>query len=99
MVFFALKDHSPEAREKFIASCKKNLSNFDGATYFSVGTIATDVDEPPSVHDFDVALHVVFESKDAKLKYLVHPRHKQFVEENKAVFDKVRIFDSYLSQP
>ena len=60
--------------------------------------MAEDVEEPGvSVRDFDVALLVVFESKEAEAKYLVAPRHLSFVEENKADFAKVRVFDSYLS--
>ncbi len=96
MVFFGLKDRSQEARNKLIASCEKYLSGHEGSVYFSVGTRAEDVDEPVSVKDFDVALHVVFASKEGKLKYLKSHRHDQFVEENKALFDKVRVFDSYL---
>src|SRR6516164_9775995 len=92
MVFFELKDHSKEAHEKFIASCEKYLSAHDGSVYFSVGARATDVDEPVSVKDFDVALHVVFANKEAKAKYLESPRHHQFVEENRPVFAKVRVF-------
>jgi hypothetical protein len=96
MVFFTLKDHSPESRAKFVASCEKYLTNHDGAVFFAVGTIAEDVVEAPSVRDFDVALHVVFDSKDAEARYLKHPRHTQFVEENKDQFAKVRVFDSYV---
>ena len=96
MVFFELKDHSKESREKFIASCEKYLSKHEGTVYFSVGTRAEDVDEPVSVKDFDVALHVVFASKEAKGKYLESTRHHQFVDENRPVFGKVRVFDSYL---
>lgn len=96
MVFFGLKDHSKEARDKFIASCEKLLSGHEGSVHFSIGTRAEDVDEPVSVEDFDVALHVVFANKEAKAKYLKSPRHEQFVEENRPQFDKVRVFDSYL---
>jgi hypothetical protein len=95
-VFFTLKDHSTAARDQFVASCRKYLTGHEGAVSFSVGTIAEDVEEPVSVRDFDVALHVIFASKAAEQKYLEHPRHKQFVEENKASFAKVRVFDSYL---
>ncbi len=98
MVFFALKDHSASAREKFVASCQKYLSGHEGVLYFSVGTIAEDAIEPGvGVKDFDCALHLVFESREAGARYLKHPRHVQFVEENKASFDKVRVFDSYLA--
>jgi hypothetical protein len=96
MVFFELKDHSQEAQDKLIAACDKYLSSHEGVLYFSVGTRATDVDEPVSVKDFDVALHVVFANKQAKAKYLESKRHHQFVEENRALFEKVRVFDSYL---
>ena len=98
MVFFALKDHSKESRERFIASCDKYLSNHEGTVYYSVGTIAEDkdVEEPVSVKDFDVALHVVFENKAAKAKYLASERHKQFVDENRESFAGVRVFDSFL---
>jgi hypothetical protein len=98
MVFFALKDHSKESREKFLASCQKCLADHEGTVYFSVGTIAEDkdVEEPVSVKDFDVALHVVFESKAAKAKYLASERHKQFVDENRESFAGVRVFDSFL---
>src|SRR3954454_23322387 len=97
MVFFTLKDHSKESRERFVASCQKLLTGHKGTASFSVGVIAEDVEEPVSVRDFDVALHVVFEDKASRDAYLEHPRHKQFVEENKASFAKVRVFDSYLS--
>ncbi len=96
MVFFGLKDHSKEAREKLIAACAKYLSGHEGCVSFSVGARAEDVDEPVSVKDFDVALHVVFSSKEGKLKYLKSPRHDQFVQENGALFEKVWVFDSYL---
>jgi hypothetical protein len=96
MVFFKLKDSSKEAVDKFVASAEKCLNKHEGSVYFSVGTRADDVDEPVSTKDFDVALHVVFESKEGKLKYLKSPRHDQFVEENRSQFDKVRVFDSYL---
>jgi len=97
-VFFTLKDQSEAAREKFIASCQKYLTDHEGTVSFSIGTMAQDVEEPGvSVRDFDVALLVVFENKAAKAKYLVHPRHMKFVEENKADFAKVRVFDSYVT--
>ncbi len=98
MVFFALKDHSKASRDQFLASCEKYLSNHEGTVYFSVGEIAEDKDvqEPVSVKDFDVALHVVFENKQAKAKYLESDRHKKFVDENRESFAGVRVFDSFL---
>ena len=97
MVFFTLKGHSAEERDAFVSSCHKYLSGHDGTDYYSVGTIAEDVTEPNvSVKDFDVALHLVFTNKAARDTYLKDPRHVKFVDENKAQFEKVRVFDSYL---
>jgi hypothetical protein len=96
MVFFGLKDHSKEARNKIIAACEKYLKGHEGCVSFSVGARAEDVDEPVSVKEFDVALHVIFATKEGKLKYLRSPRHDQFVQENGPAFEKVWVFDSYL---
>lgn len=100
MVFFGLKDRSPESRAEFVRSCQKYLGDHAGTIYFSVGTIAEDVDEGAvSVKDFDVALHLVFDSKASKEKYLKDPRHDAFVAENREKFAQVRVFDSYLADP
>jgi hypothetical protein len=99
MVFFTLTDQSEESRQRFADSCHTYLADIEGTTFFSVGTIAEDVEEPVSVKDFDVALHVVFRDKATKEAYLVHPQHERFVEENRPHFAKVRVFDSYLTEP
>lgn len=97
MVFFSLKDRSKESREKFVASCQKYLTGHPGTLYISFGTIAEDVVEAPSVRDFDVALHIVFENKEANAEYQKSKRHVEFVQENKALFAGVKVFDSYLA--
>jgi hypothetical protein len=100
MVFFTLKDQSAESIDKFAGSCHEYLADIPGVVYFSVGKRAEDVEEPGvTVKDFDVALHAVFESKEAKEKYLVHENHKKFVEVNRENFAQVRVFDSYLTKP
>jgi hypothetical protein len=99
VVFFTLKDHSPSAREKMVQACKTHLTGHEGVVSMSVGTIAEDVKEPVSDRDFDVALHMVFRDKAAAARYQAHPRHRQFIEENKETWAKVRVFDSYLATP
>ena len=44
-----------------------------------------------------MALHLVFADKAAHDKYQDHPEHLKFIEENKAVWAKVRVFDSELT--
>lgn len=96
MVFFKLKDSSEESRTKFIGLCEKYLTGHPGTLHVSFGTMAKDVVEPVSDRDFDVALHLVFESKDGNAKYQKSDRHVQFVKEAGPLMAKVRVFDSYL---
>jgi hypothetical protein len=97
MVYFKLKDSSGANRAKFVASCKLLLSGHDGTVSFAVGTLAGDLNGPFNDHDYDVSLHLVFVSKAALDKYHASARHDKFLEENKESWEKVRVFDSYLS--
>ena len=97
MVYFKLKDGSGANRAKLSASCKLLLTGHEGTVSFGVGTLAGDLNGPFNDHDFDVSLHLVFVNKEALDKYHSSSRHEKFVEENKETWEKVRVFDSYLS--
>ena len=97
-VFFTLKDHSADARQKFVEACKKYLDGHPGSVAFSAGVRAEDVQEPVSDTDFDVAVHVLFKDKGAHDQYLESERHKKFVQENRDSWSKVRVFDSYVER-
>lgn len=92
-VYFALKDKSPAARDTLLAACRKYLTDHPGTEFFAVGTLA-DLDRPVNDRDFDVGLHVIFRDQAAHDAYQTHARHIQFIEENKAGWAKVRVFDS-----
>ena len=96
MVYFTLKDRTPANREKLAASCTKHLEDLDGVVFFAAGTLPADGFNDPKVNDrdWDVALQVVFASKAAHDAYQTHEKHLKFVDENKAVWSKVRVFDS-----
>lgn len=96
MVYFTLKDRTPEAREKLIAACQKYLSGHEGTVYFSAGVLAEEFKREVNDQDFDVALNLVFADKAAHDKYQDHPRHQKFIEENRETWAKVRVFDSYV---
>ncbi len=96
MVYFKLKDASGAARARLVAACKLLLTGHEGTVYFAAGTLAGDMKRPVNDQDFDVALHIVFASKEAHDKYQDHPRHLKFVEENRENWEKVRVFDSYI---
>lgn len=93
-VYFSLKDKSATSRSNLVASCKKYLAAQPGVVFFACGTLQEELDRPVNDRDFDVALHVVFESKSAHDVYQVAPLHQKFVEENRESWAKVRVFDS-----
>jgi hypothetical protein len=93
-VYFALSDPSPAAQEKLITACKKYLTGHAGIVFFAVGSLAKDLCRPVNDREFDVSLHIIFQTKADHDAYQVHPRHEQFVAENKNNWRKVRVFDS-----
>lgn len=99
MVFFTLAEDTPANRAKLVDSCHQLLTGHAGTLYFSAGTIAEEFDRDVNDRDFDVALHLVFADKAAHDTYQTHPRHLQFINENKQLWAKVRVFDSYLPAP
>jgi hypothetical protein len=92
-VFFSLKDPTPENRRKLVEACDKYLSDHPGTAFYAAGTLA-DLSRPVNDRDFDVALHVIFKDRASHDAYQTAPKHLQFVEENKAGWAKVRVFDS-----
>ncbi|MHB1561036.1 MAG: Dabb family protein [Isosphaeraceae bacterium] len=97
IVYFKLKDASGAAKARLVAACKMYLTGHEGTVSFAVGTLAADFKREVNDQNFDVSLHLVFASKEAHDKYQDHPRHQKFVEDNKPNWEKVRVFDSYLS--
>ena len=93
-VYFTLNDGSPAARQKLVAACKKHLTGYPGMVSFSVGVVCAELNRPVNDLEFDVALHIVFQSIADHDAYQAAPRHESFVEENKATWKKVRVFDS-----
>jgi hypothetical protein len=93
-VYFSLQDSSDAAKAKLVAACKKYLTGHPGTLFFACGTLAKDLARPVNDRDFDVGLHVIFETQAAHDAYQVAPRHEKFIEENKSNWKKVRVFDS-----
>ena len=97
-VFFTLKDRSDAARQKLVASCRKYLTGHPGTVFFACGTRAEELKRPVNDLAFDVGLHIIFQDQAAHDRYQDAPRHHQFVEENKATWQTVRVFDSLVEQ-
>ncbi|ADB15335.1 Stress responsive alpha-beta barrel domain protein [Pirellula staleyi DSM 6068] len=97
MVFFTLKDNTPETRKTLIDACNKYLSKHEGTVYYSAGARGEEFAREVNDQTFDVALHLVFKDKAAHDLYATHPRHLKFIEECKANWKTVRVFDSLVT--
>ena len=96
-VFFKLKESDDASREVLINACHKFLSGHPGVVFYAAGSLAGEFDRGVNVRDFDVALHLVFADRAAHDAYQEHPRHQQFVEENRETWAEVRVFDSWVA--
>ena len=93
-IFFTLHDGSPEAVARLVAACHANLKDHPGVEFFAAGTRADGLDRPVNDLDFHVGLHIVFRSRADHDRYQTAPRHLKFIEENKATWKQLRVFDS-----
>lgn len=98
MVYFSLKDRSPLAVDRLVQACREYLTDHPGVVFFACGTLCAELDRPVNDRDFDVALHVVFDSKANHDLYQEAPRHLEFIAEQKPNWSKVRVFDSIVSK-
>lgn len=97
-VFFALTDNSEAAVQKMLGDCRKYLTGHPGTVFFACGTPNQELTRPVNDRDFDVALHIVFESIEAHNAYQDAPAHHTFISENKPNWKKVRVFDANVEQ-
>jgi hypothetical protein len=93
-VYFTLKESTPENKKKLVNACKKYLAKHPGTVFFAAGTLADDLKRPVNDRDWDVGLHIVFQDRAAHDKYQDADLHKQFINENKDDWKKVRVFDT-----
>ncbi|MEM7810746.1 MAG: Dabb family protein [Planctomycetota bacterium] len=93
-VYFRLEDASEGATQSLLDAAEKYLTGHPGTVSFAVGTRVADLNRPVNDDTFDVALHVVFESRAAHDAYQVAERHEAFIAEQKGNWAEVRVFDS-----
>jgi len=93
-VYFTLADSSEAKVDELIAACKKYLARHRGVVFFAAGKLEPELDRPVNDREFDVALHVVFQDRASHDAYQVATEHTRFIEENKANWMRVRVFDS-----
>ena len=93
-VYFTLNDASLEQVDTLVAECHRYLKDHPGVVFFAAGTVSPDHDRPVNVRDFDVSLHVIFDSVAAQDAYQTAADHLTFIERNKDNWKQVRVFDS-----
>lgn len=97
-VYFTLHESTPANREALLAACRKYLVRHPGVVFFACGTLNEVLARPVNDRAFDVGLHVVFRDQAAHDQYQVSPEHVKFIEENRAHWKQVRVFDSDVEQ-
>ena len=93
-VYFSLNDRSEAAIQKMLGDCRKYLTGHPGIMFFACGTPNQELTCRVNDRDFDVALHIVFDSKDTHDAYQDAPSHHRFISENKPNWRQVRVFDA-----
>ncbi|MCS6865960.1 MAG: Dabb family protein [Gemmataceae bacterium] len=93
-VFFQLKDASPAKVHELVEACHKYLTVQPGIVFFAAGPRCAELTRDVNDCNWHVGLHIVFVDKAAHDAYQEDPTHNRFIEENKANWAAVRVFDS-----
>ena len=97
-VYFSLHDRSEAARQRLLGAMRTHLAPHPGIVFFGCGVLAEQLKRDVNDRGFDVALHIVFVDQAAHDHYQATPAHLRFIDENKANWRQVRVFDSVISQ-
>ena len=79
IVIFWTDPAQPKAADELIAGANKYLKAIPGVLHFHVGKMSPSP-RPVVEQSYQVALNLVFPSKQAEQAYQVHPLHLEFVE-------------------
>ncbi len=93
VVIFWTDPNNPNAADELIAGANKLLKPIPGALHFHIGKMVGS-HRPVVDQSYQVALNLVFASKNAQDEYQAHPLHVEFVESIfKRVCKKVVVYD------
>ena len=95
-VFFKLKEPTAANTDALVAACHKYLNVQPGIVFFAAGPLCRELAREVNDLNWDVGLHLVFDSKEAHDSYQDDPEHTRFIAENKPTWAGVRVFDSYV---
>ena len=93
IVIFWTNPAQPNAADELVAGANKYLKAIPGVLQFHVGKMSPSP-RPVVEQSYQVALNLIFPSKQAEQAYQVHPQHIEFVEKVfKRVCQKAVIYD------
>lgn len=93
-VLFWLKADMTEEQKTAFRKSLDTLQFIDVVKFFHVGTPAP-IERAVVDTSYTFSLLLVFEDMAAHDVYQVHPLHKAFLDEFRAFFDKVTIYDAH----
>jgi quinol monooxygenase YgiN len=97
-LFFSLKEPTEENKAALIQACEEFLSQHPGLIFFAVGTRDEKLNGAFNDKNYDVALHMVFQNKQALSTYARTDAHQKFVAKCTPMLSGLRIFDSSVRQ-
>jgi hypothetical protein len=93
IVIFWTQPGKPQAVEDLLTGAKKYLAPIPGVLHFHVGAMVPS-HRPVVDQSYQVALNVVFPTKQAQDDYQTHPLHLEFIEKVfKPNCQKVVVYD------
>jgi Stress responsive A/B Barrel Domain len=94
-VFFWLKDAKNKKDHAQLLAALKGLGKIEYIKLAHIGSPSVnDFDKPVTDASYSFSVMLMFNSKAEEEKYLVHPLHKKFIDDNKNLWSKVVVYDS-----
>jgi hypothetical protein len=95
-VLFDLAAEDRAAHEAFTKTLDTYLKGHPGEVSYATGLRAADMSREVNLQDYDVTLHIVFETKAAHDVYQTAERHLRFIDLHKTEWTSVRVVDTYV---
>ena len=93
IVIFWTDPAQPDAADKLIAGANKHLRPIPGIQQYHIGRMSPGL-RPVVDQSYQVALNLIFTSKQAEQEYQTHPQHVEFVTNFvKPLVKKVVVYD------
>ena len=96
-VFFWLKNPNSKEDLNRLLEGLRTLEKIESVRKIHIGVPASTEKRDVVDSSYSASELIFFDDVAGQDAYQVHPRHVQFIEENRANWEKVRVFDAYVS--